>query len=95
MIKDVYKINNEGVYVDIYKINTDENTYYDGFEWVGIDFDYVELPPPHAKVTKWEVNKWVVIEEYPVEPQPPQEPTIEERLQQTENTLLYLLMGGI
>lgn len=95
MIKEIYKINSDGIYEDVYLANLEENNYYNGEEWSEIDFSYVEAKPPHAKVVKWEDNSWVVVEEYLIEPQLPQEPTIEERLQQTENTLLYLLMGGI
>ena len=91
MIKDIYKINNEGIYEDVYKANLKENTYYNGEEWLEIDFNYVEVQPPNAKVVKWEKGKWIVIEEYPVEPQQPQLPSLEERLQKAEDTILDLM----
>jgi len=72
---DVYKINSDGIYEDVFKINTEKNTYYDGEKWQTIDFTYVEEQPPYAKVVKWENDTWIIVEEYPVEPQPPQEPT--------------------
>jgi hypothetical protein len=92
MIKDVYKINTEKIYEDMYKINTENNTYYNGSEWLEIDFEYVEAKPPHAKVVRWDGSKWIVIEEYPIEPIEPQPPTPEERLTAVEEALLLLLM---
>lgn len=97
MIKDIYKIDNTGVYVDIYKINTENNTYYNGSEWLNIDFDYTEIKPPIAKTVKLEDGEWIAVEEYPSEPQLPQLPSLEERLQIAENTILGLMdimMGG-
>lgn len=91
MIKDVYKIGANGIYQDLCKINTDNNTYYNGIEWVDINFNYVETQPPYAKVVKWENENWVVIEEYPVEPQVPQPPTAEERLSAIEEVMMMLI----
>jgi len=103
MIKDVYKINNQGIYQDVYKINTKNQTYYNGVKWLEIDFDYVETQPPNAKIVKWGNEEWIVIEEYPIEPREPQPPTELEIQQQIINTLgqelaqlkLQFMMGGI
>ena len=95
MIKDVYKIDNNGLYVDVYKINTEKNAYYDGIKWSEVDFYYVDVQPPSAKIVKWENNNWTIVEEYPTEPIPPQPPSLEERLQMAEDTILFLLMGGM
>lgn len=73
MMKDVYKINGNGFYIDVYKINVEENTYYNGFEWLEIDFEFVDIPPMRAKSIKWDNGEWIIIEEYPIEeilPQP-------------------------
>jgi len=92
MIKEIYKINSDGIYEDVYLANLEENNYYNGEEWIEIDFDYVEVKPPHAKVVRWDGSKWIVIEEYPIEPIEPQPPTPEERLTAVEEALLLLLM---
>lgn len=87
----IYKIDINGVYEDMYQANLKENTYYNGEKWLEIDFDYVKIQPPNAKVVKWENGEWVVIEEYLVESPQLQQPTIEERLESAENTILTLL----
>ena len=92
MIKEIYKINSDGIYEDVYLANLEENNYYNGEEWSEIDFSYVEAKPPHAKVVRWDGSKWIVIEEYPIEPIEPQPPTPEERLTAVEEALLLLLM---
>lgn len=94
MIKEIYKINSDGIYEDVYLANLEENTYYNGEKWLEIDFDYVEVKPPHAKVVRWDGSKWIVIEEYPIEPIEPQPPTMEERLKMAEDTILFLLENG-
>lgn len=94
MIKEIYKINSKGIYEDVYLANLEENSCYNGEEWIEIDFDYVEVKPPHAKVVRWDGSKWIVIEEYPIEPIEPQPPTVEERLKMAEDTILFLLMNG-
>lgn len=91
MIKEIYKINSDGIYEDVYLANLEENSCYNGEEWIEIDFDYVEAKPPHAKAIKWNGSEWVVVEEYPVEPIPPQPPTQEERIGALEMALLELL----
>jgi len=99
MIKEIYKINSKGIYEDVYLANLEENSCYNGEEWIEIDFDYVEVKPPHAKVVKWDGSKWIVIEEYPTEPQQPLPPSMEERLEAAEQTILELMeiimMGGM
>jgi hypothetical protein len=94
MIKEIYKINSDGIYEDVYLANLEENSCYNGEEWIEIDFDYVEVKPPHAKVVRWDGSKWIVIEEYPIEPIEPQPPTVEERLKMAEDTILFLLANG-
>lgn len=102
-MEQIYKINNNLVFEDVYLANIDNNTYYKGIEWLEIDFIYVEVKPPNAKVVKWENEKWVVLEEYPIEPIRPQEPTEIETQRQIINTLgqelaqlkLQFMMGGI
>lgn len=103
MIKDVYRIDKEGIHLDIYKIKTTENTYYNGEEWLDIDFNYVEVKPPYAKLVRWTGAEWEVIDEYPVEEILPQEPTIEEQQLEIINALgqeltmlkIQLIMGGV
>ena len=91
-MKNIYKIDTSGIYEDVYLANLEENNYYNGEEWSEIDFSYVEAKPPHAKVARWDGSKWIVIEEYPIEPIEPQPPTPEERLTAVEEALLLLLM---
>ena len=103
MIRYIYKIDSEGVYIDCYIADVEKNVYYNGEKWLEIDFDYVKTQPPNAKVVKWENEEWIVIEEYPIEPIPPHEPTELEIQQQIINTLgqelaqlkLQFMMGGM
>lgn len=87
MIKTIYKISSGGIYEDIYLANLEENVYYNGEEWLEIDFNYVELQPPNAKVMQWVSGNWIVIEDYPIEPISPHEPTDIEILQEENNKL--------
>lgn len=91
--KDIYRVDDHGIYVDIYKINVENNTYYNGIEWLEIDFEYVEIKPPNAKVAKWGNNGWIVVEEHPIEIQEPQPPTQEERIDMLENMMLIMMEG--
>ena len=77
MIIDVYRIDGNGIYVDTYKVNGER--YYNGTEWIDIDFKFVKVAPPNCKVAKWEESKWVVIEEYQEESTSEVEPTLQER----------------
>ena len=95
MIKAIYRIDDEGKYVDVYLGKIAENKYYDGEKWLEIDFEYVEIEPPNAKVVKWENGEWVIIEEYPKESQQPQLPNLEERLEALELAMLELILGGM
>ena len=95
MIKEIYKINSKGIYEDVYLANLEENSCYNGEEWIEIDFDYVEVKPPHAKVARWDGSKWIVIEEYPNEEAEPRQPTTLERLEALELAMLELILGGM
>jgi hypothetical protein len=46
------------------------------------------VQPPSAKLIKWTGNEWIVLEEYPTEPQQPLPPSAEERLEIAEQTIL-------
>ena len=91
MITEIYKIDSNSIYIDVYLACLEEDTYYNGSEWLKIDFDYVEVHPPNAEVVKWGIDEWVVVEEYPPQSQYPQIPTTEERLRIAEDTLLDLM----
>lgn len=80
MLKQVFLLNENGIYKDTVLINTDDNTYYDGEKWSELTFNYVEVVPPAAKIVKWDGEKWSVIEEYPKQDSTMPKPSEQEKL---------------
>ena len=59
MMKDVYKVDEQGFYTDFVKVDEENNTYYtDSFEWDNVDFEYVEAAPPTLCRPKWNGAEW-------------------------------------
>lgn len=63
------------------------------------EYDYIEEPVEGTFYKpKWDGEKWIegATQEYIDSLQPTvQEPTVEERLQAVEDTILFMLMGGM
>ena len=85
----VYKIDENGYFVKDIEIKTKEE----------MSNDCVEIQPPQGLYkAKWTGNEW--IEDMPQEKIDElnnvlKEPTTDERLQMAEDTILFLLMGGM
>jgi len=90
---DVYKIDSNGFYDGMYKINIEKNAYYNGTEWLNIDFEYKITKPPHAKIVKWESEQWIVVEEYQAELIQPKEPTSDDYLIDLDFRLSMIELG--
>lgn len=108
-MKQIYKFDDNGIYMDTFLFDEENGVYYDGIEWSIPTFEYTELVPQYAKKVKWDGGVWNVIEEYPVEIEPIMPKTqlqilqeeneeLKRRQQATQEAVDYILMsmeGGI
>lgn len=60
-MKQIYLIDDNNKYMDTYLL--ENNSIYDGVNWIPLEHDYVEIPPPVCKSCEWTGTEWTIIEE--------------------------------